>query len=331
MHIPSIIRTTDEDAVAYFYQHRWPMGPMILKNILFGGRASIDNGNAVSPIPSKKKTTPIIALEVPKPAHLLDLNLFEPESPEVEPVFLEESEEEQEPRVVVEFSYAGDDELLTEFNKQNLKAVTSWYLQHYTGDRKCRMLAQLVHLIKTNPIYDGEGSIQAMSPGHIAFKILHTAFVDEEGNPTVLEPRQRQALFDLIFFVLYHFLEISMTADEDERMVQAELAKNFLELLMAIQELVPLEDFIKHPGLLQFVAKSSLEKIPSYLNFDLVRQDMEIAEHLHQTLGDFNQRKGADSIPNIAAIRLIVGAVIYQTEYGIIRINFVKRPMGPMI
>jgi hypothetical protein len=50
-----------------------------------------------------------------------------------------------------------------------------------------------------------------------------------------------------------------MTADEDERMVQAELAKNFLELLMAIQELVPLEDFIKHPGLLQFVAKCSLE------------------------------------------------------------------------
>jgi hypothetical protein len=30
------------------------------------------------------------------------------------------------------------------------------------------------------------------------------------------------------------------------------------------------------------------------VNFDLVRQDMEIAEHLHQTLGDFNQRKGAD-------------------------------------
>ncbi len=29
------------------------MGPMILKNILLGGRASIDNGNAVSPIPSK--------------------------------------------------------------------------------------------------------------------------------------------------------------------------------------------------------------------------------------------------------------------------------------
>jgi hypothetical protein len=26
---------------------------MILKNILFGGRASIDNGNAVLPIPSK--------------------------------------------------------------------------------------------------------------------------------------------------------------------------------------------------------------------------------------------------------------------------------------
>jgi hypothetical protein len=50
-----------------------------------------------------------------------------------------------------------------------------------------------------------------------------------------------------------------MTADEDERMVQAELAKNFLELLMVIQELVPLEDFIKHPGLLQFVAKCSLE------------------------------------------------------------------------
>lgn len=50
-----------------------------------------------------------------------------------------------------------------------------------------------------------------------------------------------------------------MTADEDERMVQAELAKNFLELLMVIQELVPLEDFIKHPGLLQFVAKFSLE------------------------------------------------------------------------
>jgi hypothetical protein len=50
-----------------------------------------------------------------------------------------------------------------------------------------------------------------------------------------------------------------MTADKDERMVQAELAKNFLERLMAIQELVPLEDFIKHPGLLQFVAKCSLE------------------------------------------------------------------------
>jgi hypothetical protein len=30
------------------------------------------------------------------------------------------------------------------------------------------------------------------------------------------------------------------------------------------------------------------------VNFDLVCQDMEIAEHLHQTLGDFNQRKGAD-------------------------------------
>jgi hypothetical protein len=67
MHIPSIIRTSDEDAVAYFlsvsitplslhscfYISRRPMGPMILKNILFGGRASIDNGNAVSPIPSK--------------------------------------------------------------------------------------------------------------------------------------------------------------------------------------------------------------------------------------------------------------------------------------
>ncbi len=75
----------------------------------------------------------------------------------------------------------------------------------------------------------------------------------------MLDPRQRQALCDLIFFVLYHFLEMSMTDDEDERMVQAELAKNFLELLMVFQELVPLEDFIKHPGLLQFVAKCSLE------------------------------------------------------------------------
>jgi hypothetical protein len=69
--------------------------------------------------------------------------LFEPESPEVEPVFLEESEEEQEPRVVVELSQAGEGELLTEFNKQNLKAVTSWYLQHYTGDSFQILLIEL--------------------------------------------------------------------------------------------------------------------------------------------------------------------------------------------
>ncbi len=50
-----------------------------------------------------------------------------------------------------------------------------------------------------------------------------------------------------------------MTDDEDERMVQEELAKNFLELLMVYQELLPLEDFIKHPELLQFVAKCSLQ------------------------------------------------------------------------
>ncbi len=117
----------------------------------------------------------------------------------MEPVFLEESEEEQEPRVVVELSHAGEDELLTEFNKQNFKAVTSWYLQHYTGDRKCRMLAQLVHLIKTNPIYDGEGSNQAMSPGHIAFKILHTAFVDEEGTVSTRQPPYRNVISCLIY------------------------------------------------------------------------------------------------------------------------------------
>jgi hypothetical protein len=52
---------------------------------------------------------------------------------------------------------------------------------------------------------------------------------------------------------------MSMTDDEDERMVQEELAKNFLELLMVYQELLPLEDFIKHPELLQFVAKCSLQ------------------------------------------------------------------------
>ncbi len=30
------------------------------------------------------------------------------------------------------------------------------------------------------------------------------------------------------------------------------------------------------------------------MNFDLVRQDMDIADHLLQTLGDFHQREGAD-------------------------------------
>lgn len=107
--------------------------------------------------------------------------MFEPESPEEEPVFLEENEEEEAPRVMVEPSNAVEDELLREFNKQNFKAVTSWYLQHYTGDKKCAMLAKLMHLIKTNPICDGEGSNQEMSPGHIAFKILHIACVDEQG------------------------------------------------------------------------------------------------------------------------------------------------------
>lgn len=131
----------------------------------------------------RKKATPYVALEIPKPSHSLDLNLFEPESPEVEPYFHdEEEEEEQAPLVVVEPSRGMEDELLTKFKEQNFKDVTEWYLRCYTGDRKCAMLAKLMHLIKTNPIYNVEDNNQQMSPGHIVFKILHSAFVDEEGR-----------------------------------------------------------------------------------------------------------------------------------------------------
>jgi len=52
---------------------------------------------------------------------------------------------------------------------------------------------------------------------------------------------------------------MSMTNDEEEKMAQEQLAKNFLELLMFFRDLFPVEDFIKHLGLIQFVAKCSLE------------------------------------------------------------------------
>ena len=41
-----------------------------------------------------------------------------------------------------------------------------------------------MHLIKTNPIYDVEDNNQQIPPGHIVIKILHSAFVDEEGIDT---------------------------------------------------------------------------------------------------------------------------------------------------
>jgi hypothetical protein len=46
-----------------------------------------------------------------------------------------------------------------------------------------------------------------------------------------------------------------MTNNEDEKIKQAHLAKNFLELLVFFQHQLPMDDVIKHPGLLLFVAK----------------------------------------------------------------------------
>ena len=51
---------------------------------------------------------------------------------------------------------------------------------------------------------------------------------------------------------------MSMTGDDEEKMANELLAKNFLELLVLFQQQLPMDDFIKHPGLLLFVAKCLL-------------------------------------------------------------------------
>ena len=89
------------------------------------------------------------------------------------------------------------------------------------------------------------------------FDLLSYIFLTAD-NPKVLDPRQRQALLDLIFFVLYHFFQMSMTGDEEEKMAKELLAKEFLDFLVCFQQQLPMDDFIKHPGLLLFVAKCLL-------------------------------------------------------------------------
>jgi hypothetical protein len=51
---------------------------------------------------------------------------------------------------------------------------------------------------------------------------------------------------------------MSMTGDEEEKMANELLAKNFLELIVLFQQQLPMDDFIKHPGLLLFVAECLL-------------------------------------------------------------------------
>ena len=51
---------------------------------------------------------------------------------------------------------------------------------------------------------------------------------------------------------------MSMTGDEEEKMAKELLAKEFLDFLVCFQQQRPMDDFIKHPGLLLFVAKCLL-------------------------------------------------------------------------
>ncbi|KAI9561946.1 hypothetical protein GHT06_012909 [Daphnia sinensis] len=207
----------------------------------------------VVPLPETNPAPPFVPLEVPKPSQSLSLNLFEPESPEVEPVF-EDSEPEQGPSVVVEPSYGTEEELLTEFKNRNFEAVTRLFLQYYSESRKCPMLLSLARIVKTNPLYEPEEN-RELSPGDIFICIISCACEKGtgRGSAETLERRHQKGLLDLVFFVLLYYFQNFNDSDEDEKITHYEIVKQFIKMVRLFQ--LPLENSIDHPELLLFLAE----------------------------------------------------------------------------
>lgn len=115
------------------------------------------------------------------------------------------------------------------------------------------MLASLVRMMKTNPLYSPEEN-RELSPGDIFINIISCAC--EKGDAKTLERRHQHALLDLVFFVLLHYLQNFNTCDEDEKITQLEIVKQFLKMVRIFQ--LPLEDSINHPELLLFLSECSV-------------------------------------------------------------------------
>ncbi|XP_057364438.1 uncharacterized protein LOC130685209 isoform X2 [Daphnia carinata] len=292
------------------------------------------------PLPETKQAPPFIPLEVPKPSQSLALNLFEPESPEVEPVFTEDSEPEEGPNVVVEPSYGTEDELLAEFKKSNFDAVTRLFLQYYSGRKSCQMLTNLVRIMKTNPLYSPEEN-QKLSPGdifiHIIRRACENAYFGYSGGATTLEHRHQQALSDLSYFVLVHSMEIFNTSDEDEKITQRENVKQFVKMVRLFE--LSCEDSINDPELLLFLAEC-------FVQVDYTKEEEEdffevTADDIWRSINfaiDFHKVVAKMPVngfsPNLVAKDLALSTAILQVIHSLREIDefepFVNGILGAM-